>query len=288
MELRPYTESDLIGRLSRIRVPAAVTTSLAAGQKPSLPGEIARVAWDDNVFLFLVSSVSQSEVSGWFTDIAGGVAVPDLGRQDVSLGSALRVDGPIESLPAVAVDATVGALNSSPSSSVAEKLAGFESGSQATTGQRPEQSVADLLATFEQLRGGDGTIPSLLSAHGFTLIRLKNMLGVESRTAFALLRGDEALTPEQEAQLSRVAGIGAAELASVRPKLPSELIDVLWEHTFRAATTAAAKRVDGAESAGWNRIARGAAALAPRTTTAASAPINWRDRVERFIEAAGL
>jgi transcriptional regulator with XRE-family HTH domain len=285
MELRPYTEADLIGRLSGIRVPAVITDSLAAGQMPSRPGEIARVAWDNSVFLLLVSSISETTVTGWFTDLAGNGTVPDLTEQDVSLGSAFLVEGPPTELPAISIDATVGELRSTPDRSVAEKLATFHTDSKMTSQWSPSQEVSDVVEAFDRLRGGNGEMPALLAAHGFTLARLKEVLGVESRTAFALLRGDDAPTPEQEEILARVAGIDITELAAAGPRLPDDLIDVLWENRFRAPTLSAAS-AEGEESTGWNSLARGTLALAPRS--AATAPVSWRDRVERYIETAGL
>ena len=285
MELRPYTEADLTRRLSGVHVPAVITDSLAAGQMPSQPGEIARVAWDDSVFLLLVASISEATVTGWFADLAGNATVPDLAAQDVSLGSAFLVQGPATNLPAISIDATVGALRSTHDRSVAEKLAAFQTDSEMTTQRSPSQDVSDVVDTFARLRGGNGSLPNLLTKHGFTLARLKDLLGVDSNTAFAMLRGDDSPTPEQTEVLARVANVGIAEIAGAGPKLPDDLIDVLWEHQYRAATVSAAS-ADGTESTGWNSLARGTLALAPRS--AASASVSWRDRVERYIETAGL
>ena len=286
MELRPYTEADLIRRLGGVRVPTVVTDSLAARQMPSRPGEIARVAWDNSVFLILVSSISERTVSGWFADLAGNASVPDLRAQDVSLGSAFLVRGPGIELPAISIDATVGALKSTPDRSVAEKLAAFETDSATPSPPSPSRDVSDVVDAFDRLRGGNGEMPKLLAAHGYTLARLKEVLGVESRIAFALLRGDDSPTPEQEQILAREAGIDITELAAAGPRRPDDLIDVLWENKFRAPVQSAAASAEGEESAGWNSLARGALALATRS--AATTPISWRDRVERYIETAGL
>lgn len=229
MELNPYTETDLLRQLSGIPIPTGIEEALAARSGPSEPGQLLRVAWDNTTFLFLALSISGTTVDGWVADVITGTGRADLQEDEVSFGAPLAIESPVISLPAISFDIAVGTLSDSGRVTASEKLLELiDESKSATVPTSYVQPVDEVVTTFDRLRGGDGTISELLSVNGFTLPRLKATLGIDSQRAFAVLRGDEAMTPSQEETVAEAAGINILAVSGAAPRIPDELVNVLW------------------------------------------------------------
>jgi hypothetical protein len=287
MELNPLSETDLLRRLAQIHIPKEIAEATTSGAVPTDGHQVARVSWDGEVFFFITRDVSPTSIEGWFAD-TNDAAAPWMtaAPESTALDLPLMIDPRRVVLPPIVFDATFGAV-------VSELIVEIEHRDAASAVANTDAAAADqphslktLITAFHALRGGAGTMADLLPAHGFDLATLKKTLGIDSPLAFALLRGDEALTPDQESLIVGASDIDRIDLAAAGPAIPEEVATVLREHQYRSAVSNAAETEGGGESRGWSRIARGALGLAARAESRTN--VNWRDRVERFIETAGL
>lgn len=260
------------------------------------PGAIARIAWNSNVVLVVLSGTGGSTVTGYPVEVGRSSVTLDqaIGPAETSLDASLQTNARPVTLPAIVLDTVVGHARLSPGDTVGawlQRVARVNEShiltpSRGHREQRSPAAVQEILDAFQSLRAGQGNLGALLRERHVTVTNIAQSLHLESAPALSVARGEQPLTPEQAVVLEGTTGIRSEELLAARSPFPEELVDSLSAARYRRAILAQRDRGTTDESQAFEHVALRVLQTAARSDPRAGT--SWMHRIDRYLEGVGL
>jgi hypothetical protein len=146
--------------------------------------------------------------------------------------------------------------------------------------------LEDSLETFQHARWispSSGGLGTMIKESSVLPRDLPALLGCNQARALAVIRGQQAVTPDEAERLAPALRVEAAQILAANPMPPEALIASLDRPRWRAQVQRLAQHSGVPEVSAWRTAAFGAWSLAARQTGGADQGPAWEERLSRYF-----